>query len=240
MNTTIPAAFAAAVRRDPTTPLLTWYDDASGDRTELSGATLDNWVSKTANLLLDGAGLGEGDGVAVLMPPHWQTAAVLLGTWRAGLSADLGEPQPVEALFASSSYIAAAEAWRTTDRYVTGLLPMAMRMREVPAGFVDYVVDVRNFGDFFNGSPVGDDDRAMAGPVELTHEMACEAARERAAELGISAGDRVLIDAAGYPDPVDWLLAPLVAGATIVLCGALDPASIAKRVDAEKVSVQLL
>jgi hypothetical protein len=45
METTIPAVFAAAVRKDPTTPLLTWYDDATGDRTELSGATLDNWVS---------------------------------------------------------------------------------------------------------------------------------------------------------------------------------------------------
>src|SRR3712207_4254123 len=33
MDTTIPALLAAALRRDPTTPLLTWYDDASGDRT---------------------------------------------------------------------------------------------------------------------------------------------------------------------------------------------------------------
>jgi uncharacterized protein (TIGR03089 family) len=241
MNTTIPAAFAAAVRRSPTTPLLTWYDDRSGDRTELSGATLDNWVSKTANLLLDGAGLGEGDGVAVLLPPHWQTAAVLLGTWAAGLSADLGEPQPVEALFTSADGVQAATVWRTTDRYVTGLLPLAMPLREVPAGYVDYVVDVRNFGDHFRpGSPVLADDRAMAGPVELTHEMACEAAMERAAELGITAGDRVLFDTAGYPDPVDWLLAPLLAGASIVLCAGLDSEKLSARVDAEKVSVQLL
>src|SRR5919112_280672 len=91
---------SAAVRRDPTTPLLTWYDDASGDRTELSGATMDNWVAKTANLLVDGVGLGPGDTVAVLLPPHWQTAAVLLGAWAAGLAADLGDmPQPVDALF---------------------------------------------------------------------------------------------------------------------------------------------
>lgn len=241
MNTTIPAAFAAAVRRDPTTPLLTWYDDLSGDRTELSGATLDNWVSKTANLLLDGAGLGEGDGVAVLLPPHWQTAAVLLGVWAAGLSADLGEPQPVEALFTSTEAVPAAEAWRTIDRYVTGLLPLAMPLREVPAGYVDYVVDVRNFGDRFVATrPVADDDRALAGPVELTHAGVCEAALERADELGISAGDRVLFDAAGYPDPVDWLLAPLLAGASIVLCTHLDQAKLAARLDAEKISVHLL
>jgi len=242
MNTTIPEAFAAAVRRDPTTPLLTWYDDASGDRTELSGATLDNWVSKTANLLLDGAGLGEGDAVAVLLPPHWQTAALLLGTWAAGLAADLGgEPQPVEALFTSPDGVAAASAWPTGDRYATGLLPLAMPLREVPAGFIDYVVDVRNFGDRFVATrPVDGNDRAVAGPVELSHLAVTRTATERAAELGIVAGDRVLVDARVFPDPTDWLLAPLVAGASIVLCANLDPAKLASRSEAEKVSVQLV
>ena len=241
MNTTIPEAFAAAVRRDPTTPLLTWYDDATGDRTELSGATLDNWVAKTANLLLDGAGLGEGDAVAVLLPPHWQTAALLLGAWAAGLAADLGgEPQPVEALFTSPDGAAAAAAWSTGDRYATGLLPLAMPLRELPAGFVDYVVEVRNFGDRFVATrPVDSNDRAVAGPVELSHLALTRTATERAAELGIVAGDRVLVDARVYPDPTDWLLAPLVAGASIVLCANLDPAKLAARADAEKVSVQL-
>src|ERR1700761_2434650 len=98
--TTIPQAFDAAVRRDSATPMLTWYDDASGDRTELSGATLGNWVAKTANMLVDGAGLDPGEGVAVLLPPHWQTAAVLLATWSAGL-VRVTSPQPVGALFAS-------------------------------------------------------------------------------------------------------------------------------------------
>jgi uncharacterized protein (TIGR03089 family) len=241
MKLTIPEAFAAAVRRDPTMPLLTWYDDASGDRTELSGATLDNWVAKTANLLVDGAGLGGGDAVAVLLPPHWQTAAVLLGCWAAGLAPDLGgEPQPVEALFTAPAGIDAASAWPTGDRYATGLLPLAMPLREVPAGFVDYVVDVRNFGDrFVTGQPVDEDDRAVAGPVELSHLAVCRTATGRAVELGIGVGDRVLVDARAYPDPTDWLLTPLVAGASIVLCANLDPAKLDARVDAEKVSVKL-
>src|SRR4051812_38488226 len=141
MNTTIPEALAAAVRRDPTTPLLTWYDDASGDRTELSGATMDNWVAKTANLLVDGVGLGHGDAVAVLLPPHWQTAALLLGTWAAGLAADLGpDPQPVEVLFTSPERADTAAAWTTGDRYATGLLPLAAPLRQVPPGFLDYTV----------------------------------------------------------------------------------------------------
>src|SRR5262250_1034661 len=89
---TVGSLFDALVAPDPTRPLLTWYDDGSGERTELSGATLANWVAKTANLLVDGAGLGPGDRALVLLPPHWQTAAVLLGCWSAGLSVILTSP----------------------------------------------------------------------------------------------------------------------------------------------------
>ena len=241
MIETIPAALAAAVRRDPTTPLLTWYDDASGDRTELSGATMDNWVAKTANLLVDGVGLGHGDAVAVLLPPHWQTAALLLGTWAAGLAADLGpDPQPVEVLFTTPGHVEVAAGWSTGDRYATGLLPLAAPLRQVPPGFIDYTVEVRGFGDRFVASaPVGANDRALAGPVEESHLEVCETAAARAAELGIKPGDRILVDAAGYPDAADWLLAPLVAGASIVLCGNLDPAKIESRAQSERVTLRL-
>src|SRR5215475_15146252 len=81
---TVGGWFTAMIQRDPARPVLTFYDDATGERTELSGTTLDNWVAKTANLLVDGCGLGPGDRAAVLLPPHWQTAAILLGAWAAG------------------------------------------------------------------------------------------------------------------------------------------------------------
>ena len=243
MNESIPQAFATAVRTDPTHPLLTWYDDATGDRTELSGTTLDNWVAKTANLLVDGAGLGSGDTVAVLLPPHWQTAAVLLGCWTAGLAVDLGpDPQPVEALFTTAERADAdADAWHTAERYATGLLPLAAPLRRLPSGYTDYVLEVRGHGDrFVPPQPVGPDDRAVAGPVELSHLAACQAAAERAAELGIVGGDRILVDAQAHPDPLDWLLAPLAVGASVVLCGNLDPTRTAGRAATEKVTVTLV
>src|SRR3954468_9574040 len=70
--------------RNPAAPLLTFYDDVSGERTELSGTTLANWVAKTANLLQDEFDIGPGSPVAVSLPVHWQTAAVLLGVWSCG------------------------------------------------------------------------------------------------------------------------------------------------------------
>lgn len=69
---------------EPGTPFLTFYDDATGERTELSYATADNWVAKTANLLVDGLGVAPGDAVAVLLPPHWQAVVVTLAVWAAG------------------------------------------------------------------------------------------------------------------------------------------------------------
>ncbi|MEV6598133.1 TIGR03089 family protein [Actinoplanes sp. NPDC051346] len=238
MNETIPAAFAAAVRADPTTPLLTWYDDATGDRTELSGATMDNWVAKTANLLVDGAGLGPGDSAAVLLPPHWQTAAILLGTWAAGPAVHLGpDPRPVDVVFASPATVEAAGTWPAGDRYATGLLPLAMPLRPVPSGFVDYTIEVRGYGDRFVAvQPVTPDDPALGA---TTHREISAAATARARELGIEAGARVLIDARAHPDPLDWLLAPLSVGASIVLCASVDPAVIEKRVAAEQVTLTL-
>ncbi|MEU8814987.1 TIGR03089 family protein [Actinoplanes sp. NPDC048796] len=229
MQSTIPQVLAAAVRNDPASPLLTFYDDTSGDRTELSGVTLDNWVSKTANLLVDGLGLSKGDTAAVQLPPHWQTAAILLGVWSAGLAAETGDTASADVVVTTPGQTSTTKA---PDRYATGLLPFAMPLRELPAGYADYVLEVRQHGDYFPGQPVAADDKALDG---RTHREVLAAA----AEIAIPAGARVLIDAGRHPDPVTWLLAPLVAGASVVLCANLDPARTAARAESEKVSLVL-
>ncbi|MEV0006295.1 TIGR03089 family protein [Micromonospora sp. NPDC050980] len=67
-------------------PLLSYHDDATGERTELTTSELGAWAARSAGLLRDGCGLRPGDRVAVLLPPHWRTAAVLLGAWSVGLT----------------------------------------------------------------------------------------------------------------------------------------------------------
>ncbi|MEO3775254.1 TIGR03089 family protein [Micromonospora sp. B11E3] len=223
MADNIARVFADAIAPDPARPLLTWYDDATGERTELSGATLANWVAKTANLLVDEVSAGPGEAAGVLLPPHWQTAAVLLGCWSARLAV-ADRPGPVEVLFAAADRAAEADAWPAGERYALALAPFALPLREVPPGFADYVVEVRRHGDYF--SPY-----AQGGPQDA--ELLARAAA-RAAELGMSAGDRLLLDATVHPDPVDWLLAPLTIGATIVLCGNLDRARLESRATSEK------
>jgi uncharacterized protein (TIGR03089 family) len=221
--TTVGVRFAAAVAVDPTRPLLTWYDDGSGERTELSGATLANWVAKTANLLVDGVGLEAGDRVVALLPPHWQSAAILLGAWSAGLVV-ASAPGPGEVGFATTGR---ADELTQPDRYLVGLHPLGLPLREVPAGYLDFSAEVRGYGDTFRPS------------WSISENELVAAAVARAAELGIQPGDRVLVDADRHPDPLDWLLAPLSVGATTVLCGHPDPTRLAARIDVERVTRSL-
>jgi hypothetical protein len=51
----------------------------------------------------------------------------------------------------------------------------------------------------------------------------------------ISPGDRVLIDAAASEEPRIWL-APLLAGASLVLCANLDRSRLDERITAERVT----
>ncbi|RLV49910.1 TIGR03089 family protein [Nocardioides mangrovicus] len=59
------------LRTDPGQPLVTFYDEATGERTELSVTTYANWVAKTAGVLVDDLGLDAGDAIGLELPPHW-------------------------------------------------------------------------------------------------------------------------------------------------------------------------
>src|ERR1700730_16678532 len=69
------------VAGDPARPLVTFYDDAAGERIELSAKTFDNWVAKTANLLVDGLDAEPGERVAIALPRHWQTCVWVFASW---------------------------------------------------------------------------------------------------------------------------------------------------------------
>ena len=212
---------------DPTQPVLTWYDDGTGERVELSGLTLSNWVAKTANLLVDGCGLGPGDTALVALPPHWQTAAVLLGCWTAGLSVSSG------AATATSRSRSAASTRRPATGSCSGSRRWACRCagRRRPAG---WTTSPRCAGTATGSCRRPRPDAGDPALGTETHGALVERALARAADLGIPTGGRVLIDAGAYPDPVDWLLAPFASGASVVLCKDLDPAGAARRAEAER------
>ena len=138
----------AALQADPGRPLLTMYDDGpalASERIELSVATFANWVSKTANFLLDELMLEPGEAVAVPLPAHWQTAVVEVAVLVAG-GRLTDEPARI------TCWLEGTEL--PTDPIVEeivglALRPMGLGLRSAPPGVLDYAVDVRAHADRF-------------------------------------------------------------------------------------------
>ena len=244
---TPPDLLSAALRRSPATPLITYYDDATGERTELSATTLANWVAKTANLLQDEFDVAPGSTVTVLLPPHWQTAAVLLGVWSCG-AAVRESPEPGEsgvALVAQTRLAEFEDEGDADHLDVLGLSlhPLGMGMRDYTGAARDYALEVRTSGDVF--TPYAPVDPAGPGLVladaALSLQAVTGAAVELAARLGLAAGDRVLVDdrLAEEAGAVTWLLAPLAAGASVVLVRQPDPDALPHRARTEGVTATL-
>jgi uncharacterized protein (TIGR03089 family) len=224
-------------------PLLTFYDDETGERTELTAVEMGEWAARTAALLRDGCGLGPGCRAAVLLPPHWQTAVVLMGAWAAGVavsvrlaataglpSVELGGDEPLDAVFVDRRR---ADDWleevpAATYQFVLGSGPAIFGYRDYLAEVAGYPAAVSGYAGVRRTDPASVDG--------TTYHQWGTLAREVAGVLDLRAGDRVLIDAAEHEHPVKWLLAPLAAGATIVLCANLNRATLEARLTAESVT----
>ena len=243
-QTSTPAGLlASALRRDGARPFITFYDDATGERVELSVATFANWVSKTANLLQDGLSAEPGERVAVMLPGHWQTAVILTACWSAGLVAATGLStlEPADLAFTAADTVAAARG--TTDAreiVALSLLPFARPVVGLPAGVLDYALEVPTYGDRFAPyNPVLPGDPAFAVEGGVLSGEALVAAGE---DLGLEPGARVLTtsDFTSVESVVRGLLGPLAADGSVVLCRNFDHSLLEKRVAAEKVTATLL
>jgi uncharacterized protein (TIGR03089 family) len=226
-------------------PVLTYYDDATGERIDLTADALAGWAARVARLLHEGCGLGPGDRAAVLLPPHWQTAAVLLGAWSANVSVSFrlaatagltplgaNEDEPFDAVFVARHRI---DDWLDhvpagRHRFVLGAAP-----GDIPAGYRDLTAALEPYP----GPPTAyatlraSDAASVDGTTYREWGRLGQALADR---HRLRPGDRVLFDAAGYEHPAHWLLAPFAAGASVVLCANLDRARLDDRIAAERVT----
>ncbi|MFF0445475.1 TIGR03089 family protein [Streptomyces sp. NPDC004609] len=233
----------SALASDPARPLTTFYDDATGERVELSVATFANWVAKTSNLLQGDLAAGPGDRLALLLPAHWQSAVWLLACASVGVTVDIGgDPADADLVVSGPDTLEQARAC-PGERVALALRPLGGRFPQPPQGFADYAVEVPGQGDRFAPyAPVDPAAPALAvDGTELSGAQLVERARVDAAELGLVAGSR-LLTGRGYET---WeglsagLYAPLAAGASVVLCRNLDrlpPEDLRKRIESERVT----
>src|SRR3954452_16408063 len=90
--TTFADLLAANLRSDPGRPFLTFYDERTAERVELSVTTYANWVAKTASLLVEEHDLERGDLLVVDLPTHWLGPVFLGAAWTAGLQVAFPSP----------------------------------------------------------------------------------------------------------------------------------------------------
>ena len=116
----------------PGRPFVTYYDIATGERTELSGTTTANWVAKTANLLVDELDAEPGTRVEVALPTHWLRTVWILAAWAMGGTIVDAEGEVFVAGPDSLGHPSPAR-----HRVASALLPFARPFPTTPTGFID-------------------------------------------------------------------------------------------------------
>jgi uncharacterized protein (TIGR03089 family) len=232
--TTPEQLFGELLAARPGNPFVTYYDEASGERSELSAKSLANWVAKTHHLLVDELGLGAGDTALVALPPHWISVAPLLGCLTAGL--ELVTDGPADVAFVTPDVTADAG-----DVYAIAPQSAALGLRgEVPAGLNDYVTSVRPHADTWPSVRfgAGPDDPCLGG---RSRADVAATARARAGELGLASGARVLSTRswATAEDWIDTLLAPLAVQGSVVYVVNAEPDVLERRAGQERVTARV-
>lgn len=143
---------------DPGRPRLTWYGP-EGERVELSGAVLQNWVSKTVNLLVEEFDAAPGVRVKFDLPVHWRTVVWALGAWRCGATVVLTDPGAPAEGAADVVLTVRPDAWQGTGAELVAVTLPALARRfdgDLPAGAVDAAAAVMTYGDVVVWAPEPD------------------------------------------------------------------------------------
>jgi uncharacterized protein (TIGR03089 family) len=191
---------------DPGRPRLTWYGP-DAERVELSGKVLLNWVSKTANLLVDELDAGPGTTVGIELPPHWRAVTWVLASWAAGAHVVVAPHEGTDVLVTTDPRpIPDAPA----GAHVVGVALPALATSfgpGLPAGALDAATETRLQPDVFTATaaPDGADLAFTAAGRSMPYGDLVAAARTNAIGSGLHPGDRVLSGAGPEDAVVGWL-----------------------------------
>jgi len=233
--TTFPDVLSRLLATDPGRPLVTFYDDATGERTELSVTTWANWVAKVSSLLCDELDVEHGSRMLVDVPAHWLGTVVLGAAWSCGIEVVWDAPATeADAVVTGPDGLDrwAAEAGRIPV-VATALQPLAGRFPDgVPQGVHDLGVDIWSQPDAFVAwQPPADDDLAVAGTTQA------ELWRSAAAGEHLSGGGRLLSETnPASPSGLASLIEPLACSGSLVLVAHASAARLERIAADERVT----
>ena len=211
--TTFPRVLARLLSAEPGRPLVTYYDDATGERTELSVATWANWVAKVSSLLVDELEVEHGSRLVVDLPTHWLGTVVLGAAWSCGL--EVAWDGDADAVVTGPDGLGRwAPSAPRVPVVASALQPLAGRFPDgVPTGVHDLGVEVWGQPDAFVPFPGPTaDDLAVTGTTQA------ELWRTAAAGVHLADGGRLLSESnPASPSGLVSLTEPLTRNGSLVL-----------------------
>jgi uncharacterized protein (TIGR03089 family) len=168
-----PASVLADIlRSDPARPRVTFYEDTpgptQGERIELSGKVVANWISKAGNALQDEYDLGVGSTVRLVLPPHWRALYWAFAVWSVGGTVDCAGAKTSDLLICDDDAVASLA--QPADVVLVTLAALArVHPSPVPPGAMDEARELATYADQFvalaDPSP---DDLALVTEAEHT------------------------------------------------------------------------
>lgn len=230
-----PQLLATLLAGGGSRPLVTAYDDATGERTELSVATYANWVAKTANLLVDELMLDPGETLLIELPTHWLTTVFLGGAWAAGLAVTDADRDTEVGAVVCGPDDPAVHLDRGVPVLACSLAPFAGPFTDpLPEGVLDHGTLWPGQADVFE--PI-----VAPGPASVAWQPGGSTQAELLARAAGSAGPvRLLTDAdPKLEEAVPVFLRPLVSGGSLVLVRRPDDSRWASRRESERATAEL-
>jgi len=188
-------------------PFVTYYDVGTGERVELSGTTMRNWIAKTSSLLVDELDAEPGTRLWIGLPTHWLRGVWILAAWTVGTplvdsAGDIAVTGPDLDLGASP---------HARHRVASALLPFGVRFPDPPPDFLD-------LGDVLPGQP--DDFVPFDRPADSDPAVELGDRRQTRAELIASvapSAERLLLTPGTLSRDVDAIVAAAQGGGSLVL-----------------------
>lgn len=223
--TTFADVLARQLRTGSSRPLITFYDESTGERVELSVTTYANWVAKVSSLLAEEHELERGQSLCVDLPAHWLGPVFLGAAWTVGLVVTGPEDGAPDAVVCGPASLARwADLAEDLPVLACSLLPLGVRFADpLPAGVHDVGVEVWSQPDAFTpGDAPGPDDPASG----TSYGAATQDQTWRTAAAGslLTDGGRLLTEAnPASPPGIATFTEPLVRGGSLVLVTHAGP-----------------
>jgi uncharacterized protein (TIGR03089 family) len=211
----------------PASPFITYYDQATGERVELSGVTTANWVAKTSNFLVDDLDAAPGSRVRIGLPSHWLRFVWLLSCWSVGAAVVDGAADGGADIGVSGPDLVADEPIRVA----ASLRPLGARFAEPPEGFLDLGAEVPGHGDVFV---------ALDPPTPQTVAIDLDGEELMHGELVAAtppSAERLLVEPGSLRRDADLLVAAALGGGSLVLVTSATPDALTSVAEQERARI---